>query len=177
MGNCYQNPSNNDSDTEIKNKHANNNSNTDSLFINEALKAHNKYRQKHGAPNLTINPDLCFYSQEWANHLAANNMFDHSNCQWNSDIVGENIAMCSGQVMTGKFMTDMWYNEINDYDFKNPGFTGGTGHFTQVVWKGSKELGVGVAQAKDGTYYAVANYYPAGNDVDSFPKNVFPPSN
>lgn len=175
MGNCYKNPSNEDAETEIKNARANNNvPQADSVFISDSLKAHNAYRKKHGVEPLTINPDLCFYSQEWADYLASNNVFDHSNCEWNGNVVGENIAMCSGQEMTGKFITDMWYNEINDYDFKAPGFTGGTGHFTQVVWKGSKQLGIGVAKAKDGTYYGVANYYPPGNDVDSFPENVFP---
>ncbi len=37
-----------------------------------------------------------------------------------------NIAMCGGQDMTGKFMTDMWYDEIKDYDFGNSGFNGST---------------------------------------------------
>ena len=33
-----------------------------------------------------------------------------------------------------------------DYDYGNPGFKGGTGHFTQVVWKSSTKLGIGVAR-------------------------------
>lgn len=35
-------------------------------------------------------------------------------------------------------MVHAWYNEINEpgYDFAKATFTGGTGHFTQVVWKG-----------------------------------------
>lgn len=38
-----------------------------------------------------------------------------------------------------------------------------TGHFTQVVWKGSKEMGVGRATARSGNIYVVANYAPGGN--------------
>merc|ERR1712013_689082 len=39
---------------------------------------------------------------------------------------------------------------------------GETGHFTQVVWKGSTELGVGVGQ-KGSKVVVVANYSPPGN--------------
>ena len=88
--------------------------------------------------------------------------------------MGENLFACYGMKITGKTMTDDWYNEINDYNFNRPGFTSGTGHFTQVVWKGSKQVGFGYAQARDGYYYGVANYYPAGNYMNEFEDNVFP---
>jgi hypothetical protein len=47
-----------------------------------------------------------------------------------------------------------------------------SGHFTQVVWKGSKLLGLGKAKAKNGKCYVVANYYPAGNFQKKFKENV-----
>lgn len=43
-----------------------------------------------------------------------------------------------------------WYNEIKNYDFKNPGKKDPNGskigHFTQLVWKDSVYLGVGIAK-------------------------------
>lgn len=52
---------------------------------------------------------------------------------------------------------------------------GGAGHFTQMVWKESVELGFGKADSnKNGmkcTYY-VARYKIAGNMMGSFAKNV-----
>lgn len=54
-------------------------------------------------------------------------------------------------------------------------FTFVSGHFTQVVWKGSKEFGVGKALAKDGKTIVVASYRPAGNMVGKFSENVLPP--
>jgi uncharacterized protein YkwD len=141
-------------------------------FAVEALNTHNTYRKSHGVAPLTLNWELCKYSQNWADKLAKENLFEHSDCQWKGEVVGENIAMCSGQEMTGKYMTDIWYDEIADYNFDNPGYSGETGHFTQVVWKDSKELGVGFSKGRDGSYFAVANYFPPGNDVDSFEKNV-----
>lgn len=50
------------------------------------------------------------------------------------------------------------------------------GHFTQVVWKDSTQLGVGVAT--DGKkVYVVGQYRPAGNmnTREHFEKNVLPP--
>jgi len=63
--------------------------------------------------------------------------------------------------------TKNWYDEIDDpgYDFNNPGFTKGVGHFTQVVWKGSTKLGCGVTKTADGKWAVVTCQYcdTAGN--------------
>lgn len=48
------------------------------------------------------------------------------------------------------------------------------GHFTQVVWKDSTELGVGCAKTDNGKTYVVANYNPPGNMMGKFKENVFP---
>ena len=66
-------------------------------------------------------------------------------------------------------MTSSWYNEIQKYDFNNQGFSQGTGHFTQVVWKSSNQLGCGHSSG-----FVVCNYYPAGNYQGEYERNVFP---
>lgn len=45
------------------------------------------------------------------------------------------------------------------------------GHFTQMVWKGTKEIGVGKAFSKDGVY-VVVHYHPGGNVMGQFKDNV-----
>ena len=47
------------------------------------------------------------------------------------------------------------------------------GNFTQMVWKGSVRLGVGLA-SKDGKHIVVAHYEPGGNVSGKFLKNVGP---
>jgi hypothetical protein len=75
----------------------------------------------------------------------------------------------------GSKATQAWYDEIKDYNFNQPGFSMQAGHFTQVVWKNSKQLGVGIAFANGGTKaVVVTNYYPPGNYQEQFPQNVFP---
>ena len=49
------------------------------------------------------------------------------------------------------------------------------GHFSQVVWVGSRAVGFGRSQASDGTVYVVGQYSPAGNYVGQWPNNVLPP--
>lgn len=66
------------------------------------------------------------------------------------------------------------------YDFNSrPDGATVTGHFTQVVWKGSTNLGIGRAE-KDTVYqgfnlkcgYIVARYKPAGNVRGEYTENV-----
>lgn len=46
------------------------------------------------------------------------------------------------------------------------------GQFSQVVWKGSKELGVGLGRTKNGKVIVVASYWPRGNIIGQFLGNV-----
>lgn len=68
------------------------------------------------------------------------------------------------------------YKEVCLYNFDRGGFSFATGHFTQVVWKGSTQLGIGFAR---GSYkgftnclYVVGRYLEPGNMTGAFRKNV-----
>ena len=47
-----------------------------------------------------------------------------------------------------------------------------TGHFTQVVWKATTNLGIGRAVSNSNNLYVVANYFPGGNMGGEFEANV-----
>ncbi|EEC02687.1 conserved hypothetical protein, partial [Ixodes scapularis] len=74
-----------------------------------------------------------------------------------------------------KDVVKAWYDEIKDYNFNNGGFSGATGHFTQVVWKNSTKLGCGWARSHRNNIYVVCNYSPPGNYMDKFKENVLRP--
>lgn len=70
---------------------------------------------------------------------------------------------------------DLWYNERLLFDFERPNFSPLTGHFTQIVWKSTTDLGCGVAISKQtGNIYAVCHYNQPGNVDGQFQMNVFP---
>nr|XP_040141975.1 Golgi-associated plant pathogenesis-related protein 1 isoform X1 [Ictidomys tridecemlineatus] len=144
-------------------------------FNNEVLKAHNEYRQKHGVPPLKLCKKLNQEAQQYSEALASTRILKHSP-ESSRGQCGENLAWASYD-QTGKEVADRWYSEIKSYNFQQPGFTSGTGHFTAMVWKNTKKMGVGKASASDGSSFVVARYFPAGNVVNQgfFEENVLPP--
>ncbi|CAF3764503.1 unnamed protein product [Rotaria sp. Silwood1] len=148
---------------------------TPTTFQQQALLQHNYYRQLHCTDALVLNSTINAIAQTYANYLAANNLFQHSGTSG----LGENLwaIWSSGAIrsVNGSSPTKSWYSEISSYNFGSPGFSSSTGHFTQVIWKGSKQLGIGIAFTSDNrTAYVVANYYPPGNVIRSFSSNVLP---
>ena len=84
---------------------------------------------------------------------------------------GENLAWywsSRGPVDVGTRPTDDWYAEIKDYSWSAPGFGMNTGHFTQVVWKGTTKLGCG----RSGDYITCRYCDVGGNMMGAFPQNV-----
>merc|ERR1712037_806723 len=90
-------------------------------------------------------------------------------------LTAHNIYMSSGRAAQDQAQgaVDSWYSEIKDYTFGKEPSMGGpvTGHFTQVVWKGSTDVGVGVAQ-EGSKVVVVANYSPPGNFGGQYVDNV-----
>uniref|UniRef100_A0A1B6DCI6 SCP domain-containing protein n=1 Tax=Clastoptera arizonana TaxID=38151 RepID=A0A1B6DCI6_9HEMI len=143
-------------------------------FAKDMLKLHNEYRAKHGVPPLTLNSTISDYAQAWANSLADKNVFMHRS----NNMYGENLFWSSGSA-SAKVTCDSWYGEEANYNYNVEPFKSGasfsSGHFTQMVWKESKQLGVGRAIGKNGAYYIVANYSPRGNIINRFNSNVLQP--
>jgi len=138
-------------------------------FRQQALDEHNAYRKQHGVPPLTLDDGLNELAQNWAKHLAATGSFAHRP----NNNYGENIAMSTAGYDTA---VRMWYDEYKNYNFHSPPSRSNSaiGHFTQVVWKSTKRLGIAYAYSQHKrAYYVVANYDPAGNFNNRFTENVF----
>ncbi len=149
--------------------------------LSDMLQLHNYYRARHSASPLTISQRLNRIAQKYADYLAATGKFEHSGNKLENEIIGENLFMqwiSHGKVpVSAREATKSWYGEIEYYSFKHPQYSEETGHFTQMIWKSSQKLGVGVALSADGReVYMVTNYYPAGNIINHgyFEKNVLP---
>lgn len=143
---------------------------SDPQFIKSITERHNYHRENHGVAALKWNTVIQKYAQSWADKIASEDKMYHR--QPNN--YGENIYWKSGGDLSGAEPVDAWYSEIKSYNYNNPGFSMATGHFTQVVWAGSSELGCGKARSKRGGTYIVCNYNPPGNYQGMFPGNVLP---
>ena len=153
-----------------------------------ALNAHNEYRLLHGSPEMVLDRGLCDMAQKWADHLAKERAFEHSPKPrvHNHMYAGENLYYfaTTGEMgpekltQAGVTATRSWYKEIADYDFEEATFKKGTGHFTQVIWRGSAALGVALATYQDDKWtkaVVVANYSPGGNIKGFFKDHVREP--
>lgn len=86
-------------------------------FISNALDAHNKYRKLHGADPLEHSPDLSDSAQDWAEHLASNNILKYKNSKYNDEFLGENILRAYTAYIDGDEVSDMWYKEEANYKY------------------------------------------------------------
>ncbi|KAF6016684.1 GLIPR2 [Bugula neritina] len=140
----------------------------------QSLEKHNELRTLHGSPPLSLSPKLCNMATKYAQHLASIDQMKHTTLEEREN-AGENLYSEHGMGVNngeGERGVEWWYNEIQDYSFDQPGFGMSTGHFTQVLWKETEEVGVGVAVSSSGKTYVVANYWPAGNVEKQFETNV-----
>jgi len=136
--------------------------------IQTYLQAHNTVRSQHGAAALTWSNELGAKAQQWANGC----QFKHSGGSLGP--YGENLAAGTGNFSFQNGM-DLWAAEASDYDPNNPTYS----HFTQVVWKGTTQVGCAVATCSgifDAKYgpaqYYVCEYNPPGNVIGQFAQNV-----
>uniref|UniRef100_A0A0K8TRK5 Putative dual scp protein n=1 Tax=Tabanus bromius TaxID=304241 RepID=A0A0K8TRK5_TABBR len=144
-------------------------------FELECLRAHNEFRARHGVPPLKLNRRLCKFAEEWAKVLASRgNPIHRSNSPYGENIFCSWTSSPHGVHIDGREPVEHWYSEVDTHIFGKEPATLRTGHFTQVVWKDSRELGVGEAKNRSGHVFVVVNYDPPGNFIGSFAENVPP---
>jgi len=158
------------------------------------LDKHNELRRKvakgeetAGAPGpqpaaanmrkLVWNTELEAVAQRWADqcqfgHDSSRNKLDGTAVGQNAYWGGSSVESDESTVQAG--MTDAaqaWYDEVSDPGFDNGSispyvFSSGTGHYTQVVWADTEELGCGMVYYKGSSWYEtliVCNYAISGN--------------
>ncbi len=130
------------------------------------LNHHNMARNELGIDvNLVWNNDIAGVAQKYTEKLASENcVFNHSG----NSKYGENLFWGSGGRYTALDGSKAWYSEKPDYT-KAPINESNYRHYTQMIWKKTTDVGVGVAICENGSYVFVANYFPVGNYMREFP--------
>lgn len=57
---------------------------------------------------------------------------------------GENLYFSKRYTRHPRSIVEKWYNEIQYYNFENHQYVPKAKNFTQMIWKSTKELGVGI---------------------------------
>ncbi|GMR51247.1 hypothetical protein PMAYCL1PPCAC_21442, partial [Pristionchus mayeri] len=143
-----------------------------SAYRTQIFNDHNQYRARHQAQPLRLVESLNSSAQAYAQQLAYNDAgIPHSDY---AGKYGENLYYCTG--MSPLNASHQWYNEESMYDYNVGDFDWTTGHFTQMVWRETTSIGVGIAQSNSGRHFVVAHYVKPGNATGQFAQNVLPPS-
>jgi pathogenesis-related protein 1 len=134
-----------------------------------ALDFHNQKRRDVGAPALEWSTELAAYAQKWADHLARD-----KHCQLDHTVdnkYGENLFGGSGRSYTALFASQDWYSEKKKYTYGilTEGNWYPTGHYTQMIWSNTRQVGIGQANCPGGGTVIAAEYYPPGNYMGQKP--------
>jgi len=148
---------------------------------------HNELRSREGADNME--------HMTWNNFLATTAARWAAVCKWEhgqADLganpeygsMGQNLYATTGRTLRVKHAINSWYNEKSDYTYETMQCVAGKmcGHYTQVVWAASREVGCAYHRCKQLTgvgfnnaVYFVCNYGPAGNFHGEKPYTKGPP--
>ena len=134
--------------------------------INSFVAEHNVWRKEVQAAPLKWSNAIQKKAEDYAKKMATSGRFEHSNCNY-----GENLYWFSGQTFFPSDATDSWGSEKSLYrpgtKISNTNYQD-FGHYTQMIWHNTTEVGCGVAQSSHGTY-VVCQYNPPGNFIGEKP--------
>jgi len=139
------------------------------------LAAHNSWRAKYGVPPLQWSAKLADVAQHWADHLASTSCTPgHSGNQYGENVYwGSPVQWSNGRSevspTSAQTVVDSWGNEVEYYDYSDNSCHATCGHYTQVVWKDTKEVGCGMAVCGNKAQIWICSYDPPGNAVGKKP--------
>jgi uncharacterized protein YkwD len=146
-------------------------------FANMVLAVHNRERAAVGVPPLVWSDKLAADAKPYAEHLLTTAELEHPSQEWvdahpNSvpGYEGENLAW-RGNTTTVPIaqMQQGWISEKNNYHGE-PGDFNGVGHYTQMVWRDTKEVGCAAASGgPHGRDVLDCRYSPVGNILGQKP--------
>lgn len=164
----------------------------DPSFGEGLLKLHNLIRERHSAPPLLLNSNMSLLAQMWSDEVARVGFLKHRP----NRKMGENLysaRLLSPRRLYPSQPMDLWYGERVRYCWygQEPNLTyfNDWGHFTALVWRATRLVGIGcameiseVVRGVKGKYttstsksvYVTVNFYPKGNVVSRFADNVRP---
>ncbi|MEC3910239.1 CAP domain-containing protein [Sphingobium sp. CR2-8] len=133
------------------------------------LDAHNGERASLGLPRLDWDDALAADAARYADDMARTGLFRHSARTSRVIPSGENLWMgprrlYGYQVMVGSFLDEKPLTRIEGKlpDLSRTGRWQDVGHYTQMIWRGTRKVGCALGEGTNADYL-VCRYFPAGN--------------
>jgi pathogenesis-related protein 1 len=150
------------------------------------LDSHNQVRAKHNVQPLSWSNSLASYAQKWVDNLARTQnceMIHRPNYNGGEfqQVHGENlfwasaIELATGQNQQQQFtpieIVKAWAQEEDFYNYQTNQCQEGQdcGHYTQMVWHESQQVGCAIAVCADKSQIWACNYHPRGNYIGEKP--------
>jgi uncharacterized protein YkwD len=135
-------------------------------FADEMVRGHNEVRAQVGAPPVRWNRDLARQAEAWAETNLRLGHLQHSTPQ-SRPRQGENLAAVYGGHIRPASLLSGWAGERSKYhsepiDCGSPTDISMVGHYTQIIWRRTTEIGCGTASDLD-NQVLVCRYRPPGN--------------
>jgi hypothetical protein len=131
------------------------------------LHAHNMARREVGLVPLAWSERLAEDAAAWARHLARNNLYDHASPQLRKG-QGENLWRGSKGYWNARQKIGFFVDEKRHFrpgnfpDVSRTGRWSDVGHYTQIIWPQTREVGCAMALTPRDEVL-VCRYWPAGN--------------
>lgn len=140
-----------------------------SAFRTIMLDTHNAERVAMGVRPLVWNTKLEADARDWAEHLAKTGRFEHAPQSPDyAKAQGENLWMGTKDAYSFRAMVSQWIGEKAQFraglfpQVSRSGQVHDVGHYTQVIWGASREVGCALA-SNAVSDYLVCRYAPVGN--------------
>uniref|UniRef100_UPI0040571909 CAP domain-containing protein n=1 Tax=Candidatus Electronema sp. TaxID=2698783 RepID=UPI0040571909 len=133
------------------------------------LAAHNRWRAEVGVPDISWSESLAETAKSWADHLSSSGCaMYHSGYDYGENIYKATALIWSNgrrqmQKRTPQQIIDSWASERKDYYYVDNACYGVCGHYTQIVWRDTTEVGCAVSVCPDKSQIWVCSYAPTGN--------------
>lgn len=111
----------------------------------------------------------------WAQNLASSGGSSGTLTHATGTGEGENLYWQSNSDNPYTNAATAWVEEKSTYNGEAITGTGNFeeyGHYTQIIWKSTTKIGMGIASDGSGGYYVVARYTPEGNVIGETPTSA-----
>ena len=129
-------------------------------IYNEVLRQHNKVRKDLNIQNLKLNDKITILAQKFADNYDSSEESNFIIDNYNEKQLGINYEIFNGDISKINTICESWINEGNPNFNK---YKSKTKHFSQMISKNTKEIGIGYSELNNNEKIFIVYYYPAGD--------------